>query len=178
MVRQHCGVRAGVAAAEHLETGGADPGPQSWGPLKKQEKRESGKQKRHPGAASNRQNQLSAARFLGARPPSWAGYRMPYITGWVPDPPVRSSRAGDPDNLLAPLPALSRAGDLGGSDAWERLGGLTRGPPSCSKWGQRPAAPGELPWPLGRAALIKPTYSPERVGGRQPFPASEGGWET
>lgn len=37
---------------------------------------------------------------------------------------------------------------------------------------------GELPRPLGQAALIKPTRAPEGVGGLQPIPALEGGWET
>ena len=43
------------------------------------------------GVPSNRQNQLSVVGFLGARPTSLAGYRMP----------LQSQQAGDTENLLA-----------------------------------------------------------------------------
>lgn len=59
------------------------------------------------GVPSNRQNQLSVVGFLGARPTSLAGYRMP----------LQSQQAGDTENLLAPLPVLSRGG------TWRHLGG-------------------------------------------------------
>ena len=52
------------------------------------------------GVPSNRQNQLSVVGFLGARPTSLAGDRMP----------LQSQQAGDTENLLAPLPVLSRVG--------------------------------------------------------------------
>lgn len=148
VARQCCGVKAGVAATEHLATGGADPGPQSWGLLKKQEKREkreSRKQKRHPEPPVTGQTSCQLhtpwepGRLHGlgtGRPASRAEYRIP-----------RSSPAGQGTQTTSLLLCQRSAGRgtwRGGRCLGEAWGAHT-GLPLLLQVGAEACSPGRAP---------------------------------
>lgn len=58
------------------------------------------------------------------------------------------------------------------------LGGLIWSLTSCSEQGKEASSLGGAPAAPRPGALIKPARAPEGVGGLQPIPALEGGWET
>lgn len=162
-----------VAATEHLATGGADPGPQSWGLLKKQEKREkreSRKQKRHPeppvtGKTSCQLHtpwEPGPLHGLGTgRPASRADYRIP-----------RSSPAGQGTQTTSLLLCQRSAGrgTWRGGDAWERLGGLTRASPPAPSGGRGLQPRGSSRGPSAGWPSLSPRKRRRESGAGSPSP--------